>query len=449
MALISPPAANRAHTVRLYTAIVWLLECAACAYLSDRIGHPRPMVIWGLVGTIWFSLQMIIATSERDEWGPRVARTIPRSAPRRALAFLFYSGAGGGLLFGALGCLASIAGMVIAIRAYLSIDIEREQPVELASLIAAYTYCYCLSGILVRRLLAKSHFRIGFTWLLSGILFGLGSAIPFILAFAIFEHHHRASDERPMPTRTWCSWPAMRQRPTATKHGWCDFVIEPEAEAFTGPFVLDRAHPLLDGVSLAGVIWGGGTSPLPGQPVVVAGNVPLITDSVSSAGRHEVRVRLRHDISSLTESPAWPVLVWNLVHWRAAHLPGLDRANIRLDEEVLWSLGGKGDQATVKRPDGAAVVLPVRDRQVAIRAEQPGIHLLQADFETTQFAANPLNRDESDLARAYTGRWGDDRDETSLRLDYRDARWPLAILAAAAATLHLWFASRRHSGNRP
>jgi len=195
VALISPPAANRAHTVRLYTAIVWLLECAACAYLTDRISHPRPMMIWGLTGTIWFSLQMLIATSERDGWGPRVARTIPRSAPRRALAFLFYSGAGGGLLFGALGCLASIAGMVIAMRAYPSIDIVRDKPVELTSLIAAYTYCYCLSGILVRRLLAKSHFRIGFTWLLSGILFGLGSAIPFILAFAIFDHHHRASDE--------------------------------------------------------------------------------------------------------------------------------------------------------------------------------------------------------------------------------------------------------------
>jgi len=227
------------------------------------------------------------------------------------------------------------------------------------------------------------------------------------------------------------------------------FLSEPEAEAYTGPFVLDRAHPLLDGVSLAGVIWGGGTTPLPGQPVVMAGNVPLVADSVSSAGRHEVRIRLRHDISTLTESPAWPVLIWNLVHWRAAHLPGLDRANVRLGEAVLWSLGGKADQATVKRPDGAAIVLPVRDRQVAIRAEQPGLHLLQADFEAAQFAANPLDRDESDLARAATGRWGDDHDETSLRLDYRDVRWPLAILAAAAATLHLWFASRRTKGNRP
>ena len=52
---------------------------------------------------------------------------------------------------------------------------------------------------------------------------------------------------------------------------WVTRVLrEPEAEAFTGPFVLDRAHPLTDGLSLSGVVWGGGKSPLSGAPVVMA-----------------------------------------------------------------------------------------------------------------------------------------------------------------------------------
>src|SRR5262249_36066155 len=35
-------------------------------------------------------------------------------------------------------------------------------------------------------------------------------------------------------------------------------LAEKEAEAFVGPFVLDRAHPLTEGLSLRGVIWGAG-----------------------------------------------------------------------------------------------------------------------------------------------------------------------------------------------
>ncbi len=30
-----------------------------------------------------------------------------------------------------------------------------------------------------------------------------------------------------------------------------------DAEAYTGPFVLDRPHPLTDGLALSGVVWGG------------------------------------------------------------------------------------------------------------------------------------------------------------------------------------------------
>jgi len=57
-------------------------------------------------------------------------------------------------------------------------------------------------------------------------------------------------------------------------------LVEKEAEAFVGPFVLDRSHPLTEGLSLQGVVWGAGPGKsLPGLPVVLAGNVPLLTDA--------------------------------------------------------------------------------------------------------------------------------------------------------------------------
>ena len=217
---------------------------------------------------------------------------------------------------------------------------------------------------------------------------------------------------------------------------------EPDADAFTGPFVLDRAHALTDGLSLAGVVWGGGKSSLPGAPVVMAGNAPLLTDSESPTGRHEVRLRLKQDLSTLTESPAWPALAWNLVRWRAAHLPGLDRANVRVGEEVTWTLGAVAESVEVTPPGGEAAKLPARGRRATIRADRPGIYTFRAGDQTAEFAANPLSRDESDLTKCETGRWGDEPDAATLRLEYRDAAWALVLLALGVLTLHLWLISR-------
>ncbi|HEY3787686.1 MAG TPA: VWA domain-containing protein [Urbifossiella sp.] len=218
---------------------------------------------------------------------------------------------------------------------------------------------------------------------------------------------------------------------------------EADAEAFTGPFVIDRAHPLTDGLSLSGVVWGGGKSQLPGSPVVMAGNVILLSDAESAGGRHEIRLRLRPALSSLSQSPAWPELIWNLAHWRAAHLPGLDRTNIRIGEEAIWSLNSFTGTIEVIRPDGEVKAVPVHSRRAAIRAEQSGIYSLRAGDDKAAFAANVLNRDESDLMACVTGRWGDELDEQTLRRDYRDASEWIVLLALGVMIVHLIYSSKR------
>jgi hypothetical protein len=233
-----------------------------------------------------------------------------------------------------------------------------------------------------------------------------------------------------------------------SEEAWVVRVVrEPDAEAFTGPFVLDRAHPLTDGLSLAGVVWGGGKSPLPGSPVVMAGNVPLLTDSESATGRHELRLRLRPDLAALsqsvTQSPAWPALVWNLVHWRAAHRPGVGRANVRLGEEADWTLTGPHASIEVTRPGGTTATVPVHARRATVRADRPGVYSMKAGDESAAFAANPLDRGESDLAKCATGRWGGEADEAAARAGSRDLTPWLVLLAAAVVTLHLWVLARR------
>ncbi len=192
VALISPPAANRAFAVRVYTLGLWIVGGFGFAIWSLYVGHPEPMSVWGLLGCAVFSLQMIVAVCERDHWGARVACRIPRRAYFRPLAFLFYSGAAGGLAFGVIGAAASAVGIVVW---YLIVPSTRSSDTSVLALIAAlvpaYTYCYCLTAALVRRLLAKSLFRPGYTWIIAGLLFGLGCTVPYIVRFAFLESYSR------------------------------------------------------------------------------------------------------------------------------------------------------------------------------------------------------------------------------------------------------------------
>jgi hypothetical protein len=222
-------------------------------------------------------------------------------------------------------------------------------------------------------------------------------------------------------------------------------VKDKDGAAYTGPFVIDRAHPLTEGLSLQGIIWGAGKSvEVPGAPVVLAGNVPLLTDQEIGA-RREVRLRLRPDLSTLQDSPAWPVLVWNLLQWHAAAAPCLGRPNIRLGEETALTFSRPPDAVEVTAPDGSTRRVPVADRRVIVRAEDIGVYTIrnsQDPAPLASVAANALARDESDMSAAATGRWGDWLDETSLRLEYQSVSWLLLLLALGVVTVHLVLVAR-------
>jgi hypothetical protein len=72
-------------------------------------------------------------------------------------------------------------------------------------------------------------------------------------------------------------------------------------------------------LSLDGVVWGAGKTSLPAAAsVITAGNIPLLTDVERAGGRHDLRLRFRPDLSTLQNSPNWPILIWNLIDWRGS-----------------------------------------------------------------------------------------------------------------------------------
>jgi hypothetical protein len=220
-------------------------------------------------------------------------------------------------------------------------------------------------------------------------------------------------------------------------------LADKKATAYTGPFVLDRNHPLTQGLSLEGVVWGaGGTSESAGAPVILAGDIPLLTDAQTRTGAHELQLHLRPDLSTLQDAPGWPILIWNLLRWRAMQKPGLERANLRLGEKAVLTFATPRSPVSVVRPDRTRQSLPVQDRRLVLRADQAGIWSIETGEETVSFSANALSAEESDLTGCSSGRWGDWLDETSLRLEYQSIAWILLLLVLMLATVHMLLVAR-------
>ena len=252
--------------------------------------------------------------------------------------------------------------------------------------------------------------------------------------------------ERSVPTTTQPELIFLDQAALAddANEAWImRLVVEPEASAYLGPFVVNRAHPLTEGLSFNGVVWGAGTTEeFIGVPIITAGNVPLLTDTERYTGVHELRLRLRPDLSTLQTSPNWPALIWNLLEWRASETLGLERSNLRLGEVAVLSTKLGVESIQVISPNGDIHDQPVLEKKVNLMAQDVGIYEVETVSERYAFSSNALRQSESDLRTRASGRWGDWGNTTLEWWGYRSFAWFFLLLAIASLTLHLILAKR-------
>ncbi len=219
-------------------------------------------------------------------------------------------------------------------------------------------------------------------------------------------------------------------------------ISEKDAASFLGPFVIDRAHPLTEGLSLGGVVWGGGKgAQFPGTPMITAGDIPLLTD-LERADKHELRLRLRPDLSTLQETPNWPILIWNLINWRAVSAPGLQQTNVRLGADATLKVESGVETVKVTDPQQRSIQLPSRESSVIVKAETIGVYEIGANEKKYSFASNALQRKESDLTNAASGRWGNWAKATDLQWEYRSVAWAPMLLAMIVLAIHAWLVTR-------
>jgi hypothetical protein len=208
--------------------------------------------------------------------------------------------------------------------------------------------------------------------------------------------------------------------------------------AYTGPFVVDDAHPLANGVALEGVIWAGANlTNAPGEvPVILAGNVPLLTVREDVAGRRHLNLNFNPGLSTVQNTPDWPVLFWNILSWRISEMPGLQESNARMGTEVI--LRTTGEPVTITQPDGSKVAFAKTGGELALETPMPGIYSVLAGTVTNQFSVNVLNADKSDLTACASGQWGRWSEDTERRLEETSAVWVFGLFALGLLATHLY-----------
>lgn len=215
-----------------------------------------------------------------------------------------------------------------------------------------------------------------------------------------------------------------------------------EATAYSGPFVIDTAHPLAQGVALQGVVWAASavTNPPADVPVILAGNVPLLSVREDLTGRRHLTLNLNAELSTLHSTPDWPILFWNVLQWRASQTPGLLESNARLGAEV--TVKTTGEPVAVTWPDGTVKSFPKTGDQLALETPMPGLYSVAMGQSTNAFAVNPLAAEESDLSGCSIGKWGQWREDAERRFEEASIVWVVALAALVVMTTHLFLLAR-------
>jgi ABC-type transport system involved in multi-copper enzyme maturation permease subunit len=207
VALISPPSSNRILPVRLCLLGFWFATGAAMfwwAWNASWLGMSErliPITLWVFFNMLNLCVQFLLSTCERDSWGPRMARTIPKNPVLRIPLFFLYTGSAGGVMFTlVLMTLTMLIGYAW-LEAYAAVGVggPRHDALEWClkfwAAIGLYTICYALSAALVRHYFLRDQIRSAYTWVLAMLFVGVGSFIPSAVAYIIFFDQVRHSGE--------------------------------------------------------------------------------------------------------------------------------------------------------------------------------------------------------------------------------------------------------------
>lgn len=235
---------------------------------------------------------------------------------------------------------------------------------------------------------------------------------------------------------------------TAPVHHRLILVPVPEGRSFSGPYTVNRTHPVSDGIDLKGVVWGADPNvELEGSPLILVGNTPLISLVENHSGAKKLYMLFDPARSTLQHTPNWPVLFWNLTGWLADIQPGMQRRNHRAGAVIDFRAPRGVSRINLTDPHGASSALNTSAGRL-ISADVPGRYSLTLEGSdelkdsSYEFQVNPLNYNESDLRQCRTELISRPGTFAEMLKDYIDISWIFMLIALALLLWH-WYLIRR------
>ncbi len=237
--------------------------------------------------------------------------------------------------------------------------------------------------------------------------------------------------------------------------------------SFTAPFTVDRLHQLTLGLNLKNAIWGSRilnndivlnkvdrekiTSKnkillkkiSDSNPIVMAKQrllLSTIKDDVS--GKENIFMFYDPQKSTLQNTPAFPILFWNLVDWLINKKSGLLQHNYRSGEKIAFkidSIKNKENFKLIKENDEEVILHKNYTNTYLINANNPGLYTIKNSKKVYQFYVNSLSFNESDLMNGkITKIYKQDKEKQQQVKYYYSLSWILIILALLLMTYHYY-----------
>jgi len=192
VAMISPSSANRALPVRIYITATWLVAGGILGYITKDMSHMIPLEVWAIGTTSLLIIALMIGISEREIFGARLRKQIPRNMFLRIPTFFFYSGAASGVLW-SLGLFSITLLILWAVKSNEGLGLLHENDLE-ASIAFMFTWIlYCLGygmfAVLIRRITwAVFGWRLRPTWAIALVLMVIFMVLPLLTGFFSGTH---------------------------------------------------------------------------------------------------------------------------------------------------------------------------------------------------------------------------------------------------------------------
>ncbi len=200
VAATSAKSSNRMFAVRVFITVCWIVFGFVAATWAWIETSEFPIYFWLYTSIINLCLFLALILAEREEWSPRVRKTIPRTFLSRFAAWLFYTGSAGGVIWCAL-----LSGITFGVSyAYISTSKSASSYRadsdfhEVLPVILLFTFCYGMTGVFIRRMLVPKTAPIVST-VIGLILLGVMSSVPLLVASFVYGSKTPNFRDLPIP----------------------------------------------------------------------------------------------------------------------------------------------------------------------------------------------------------------------------------------------------------